>query len=193
MRLILGSSSPFRKSLLEKLAIDFDCISPELDESPLPGESVTALVERLAIDKAKAAAVLATSPALVIGSDQLCVIDGEICGKPLNRANAIAQLSRAAGKTVTFYTGLALYNSQTGRCQSLVEPFEVQFRSLTLGQIESYVDKEEPFWCAGSFKCEGLGIALFERLSGRDPNSLIGLPLIALTAMLEEEGAGPLG
>lgn len=193
MRLILGSSSPFRKSLLEKLAIDFDCISPELDESPLPGESVTALVERLAIDKAKAAAALGTGPALVIGSDQLCVIDGEICGKPLNRANAIAQLSRAAGKTVTFYTGLALYNSQTGRCQSLVEPFEVQFRSLTLGQIESYVDKEEPFWCAGSFKCEGLGIALFERLSGRDPNSLIGLPLIALTAMLEEEGAGPLG
>ncbi|WP_035481980.1 Maf family protein [Gallaecimonas xiamenensis] len=193
MRLILGSSSPFRKSLLEKLAIDFDCISPELDESPLPGESVTALVERLAIDKAKAAAALGTGPALVIGSDQLCVIDGEICGKPLNRANAIAQLSRAAGKTVTFYTGLALYNSQTGRCQSLVEPFEVQFRSLTLGQIASYVDKEEPFWCAGSFKCEGLGIALFERLSGRDPNSLIGLPLIALTAMLEEEGAGPLG
>ncbi|EKE72215.1 Maf-like protein [Gallaecimonas xiamenensis 3-C-1] len=191
--MILGSSSPFRKSLLEKLAIDFDCISPELDESPLPGESVTALVERLAIDKAKAAAALGTGPALVIGSDQLCVIDGEICGKPLNRANAIAQLSRAAGKTVTFYTGLALYNSQTGRCQSLVEPFEVQFRSLTLGQIASYVDKEEPFWCAGSFKCEGLGIALFERLSGRDPNSLIGLPLIALTAMLEEEGAGPLG
>lgn len=192
MKVILGSSSVFRQQLLKKLAIAFDCVSPDIDESPLEGESVTALVERLAVEKAKKAAEITVGPALVIGSDQLCVVDGNICGKPLNRENAIAQLTAASGKTVTFYTGLALFNSETGRCQSLVEPFEVTFRSLSQRQIENYVDKEQPFWCAGSFKCEGLGIALFERLNGRDPNTLIGLPLIALTQMLENEGAGPL-
>ncbi|WKE67396.1 Maf family protein [Gallaecimonas kandeliae] len=188
MQLILGSSSPFRKSLLEKLAIPFSCVSPDIDESALPGESITALVERLAVEKAKAAANMVEGPALVIGSDQLCVVEEEVCGKPLTRDKAIAQLQRSSGKAVTFYTGLALYNSQSGRCQSLVEPFEVRFRQLSDRQIAGYVDKEEPFWCAGSFKCEGLGIALFESLNGRDPNSLVGLPLIALVRMLEAEG-----
>ncbi|WP_115718615.1 Maf family protein [Gallaecimonas mangrovi] len=192
MDVILGSSSEFRQQLLKKLTTGFDVISPNIDETPKPGESITALVERLAIEKAQAAAKIAARPALVIGSDQLCVVEGQICGKPLNRENAVAQLQAAAGKTVTFYTGLALFNSQTGHCQSTVEPFEVVFRTLTQRQIEHYVDKEQPFWCAGAFKCEGLGIALFERLTGRDPNALIGLPLIALTAMLEAEGAGPL-
>ncbi|QSX35062.1 septum formation inhibitor Maf [Shewanella avicenniae] len=186
-RLVLASTSSFRKTLLEKLALPFSCSAPEVDETPLPNESATALVERLAIAKAKAGAS-DNSNSLIIGSDQVAVIDGQIVGKPLTEEKAIAQLMAASGKRITFYTGLALYNNFTGHVESLVEPFTVHFKPLTEAQVRYYVATEQPLYCAGSFKCEGLGIALFERLEGKDPNSLVGLPLISLIEMLARQG-----
>lgn len=129
---------------------------------------------------------------LIIGSDQICVLDGEITGKPLTEEKARQQLAKASGNIVTFYTGLALYNSASGHLHTEVEPFDVHFRHLSEAEIDDYVRKEHPLHCAGSFKSEGLGIALFERLEGRDPNTLIGLPLIALCQMLRREGFNPL-
>ncbi len=134
-----------------------------------------------------------TYEALVIGSDQVACVDGEILGKPGGRERALAQLTQAAGKEVVFHTGLCLLNSATGQAQVVREPFRVHFRPLTQAQIAGYVDREQPFNCAGSFKSEGLGIALFERLEGDDPNALVGLPLIRLVAMLEAEGVDVLG
>jgi MAF protein len=129
---------------------------------------------------------------LIIGSDQVCVLDGEITGKPHSEENARLQLRKASGTIVTFYTGLALYNSANGHLQTECEPFDVHFRHLSDQEIDNYVRKERPLHCAGSFKSEGLGITLFERLEGRDPNALVGLPLIALCQMLRREGCNPL-
>lgn len=186
MRLILASSSPFRRELLARLMIPFEVAIPAVDETARAGETPQALVERLAI--AKAQAVAAKHPqALVIGSDQVAVHDGEIVGKPYTHERAVAQLHAASGKTVMLYTGLALVNSKTGRIQSEVVPFRVLFRSLTLEQIENYLRKEQPYHCAGSVKSEGLGVALLERFEGEDPATLIGLPLIRLIRMLEQE------
>ncbi|MDM3404693.1 Maf-like protein [Citrobacter sp. Cb019] len=190
-QLILASTSPWRRPLLEKLAIPFECAAPEVDETPLPGEAPRHLVLRLAQKKAQSLAHRYPSH-LIIGSDQICVLDGEITGKPLTEENARQQLLKARGNIVTFYTGLALYNSATGHLQTEVEPFDVHFRHLSETEIEDYVRKERPLHCAGSFKSEGLGIALFERLEGRDPNTLIGLPLIALCQMLRREDMNPL-
>ncbi len=187
MRLILASTSPFRKAILEKLRLTFETMAPEVDETPLPGESPQQLVERLAIAKARAIAAQ-LKEGLVIGSDQVAVIGDEILGKPGNHENAVAQLELAAGKRVTFLTGLALLNAATGRVQAEVVPFHVVFRQLSRQQIENYLKAEQPYNSAGSFKSEGLGIALFERLEGDDPNTLIGLPLIRLIRMLEKEG-----
>jgi len=187
MKLILASTSPFRKAILDKLGINFDTISPETDETALENETPQQLVERLSIAKAKAVADK-NENALVIGSDQVSVIDGEIIGKPHTHENAVKQLQNASGKTVSFYTGLCLYNSSTKKYQSEVVPFNVVFRNLTNHQIESYLKKEEPYNCAGSFKSEALGIILFEKLEGEDPNTLMGLPLIRLVKMLEKEG-----
>lgn len=190
-QLILASTSPWRRALLEKLAIPFECAAPEVDETPLPGEAPRHLVSRLAQQKAQSLAH--RYPAhLIIGSDQICVLDGEITGKPLTEENARQQLLKARGNIVTFYTGLALYNSATGHLQTEVEPFDVHFRHLSETEIDDYLRKERPLHCAGSFKSEGLGIALFERLEGRDPNTLIGLPLIALCQMLRREEMNPL-
>lgn len=190
-QLILASTSPWRRALLEKLAIPFECATPEVDETPLPGEAPRHLVSRLAQQKAQSLAH--RYPAhLIIGSDQICVLDGEITGKPLTEENARQQLLKARGNIVTFYTGLALYNSATGHLQTEVEPFDVHFRHLSEAEIDDYLRKERPLHCAGSFKSEGLGIALFERLEGRDPNTLIGLPLIALCQMLRREEMNPL-
>ncbi|ENN2743435.1 septum formation inhibitor Maf [Salmonella enterica] len=190
-RLILASTSPWRRALLEKLTIPFECAAPEVDETPIQGEAPRQLVLRLA--QAKAQSLAHRYPAhLIIGSDQICVLDGEITGKPLTEENARQQLRKARGNIVTFYTGLALYNSATGHLQTEVEPFDVHFRHLSETEIEDYVRKERPLHCAGSFKSEGLGIALFERLEGRDPNTLIGLPLIALCQMLRREEMNPL-
>ncbi len=186
MKLILASTSPFRKAILDKLGVDFDTASPETDETALKNETPQQLVERLSIAKAKAIADK-VSGALVIGSDQVSVINGEIIGKPHTHENAVKQLQNASGKTVTFYSGLCLYNSTTQKYQSEVVPFDVVFRQLNQQQIESYLRKEEPYNCAGSFKSEALGIVLFEKLIGEDPNTLMGLPLIRLVKMLEQE------
>ena len=190
-QLILASTSPWRRALLEKLAIPFECAAPEVDETPLHGEAPRHLDLRLAHKKAQSLAHRYPSH-LIIGSDQICVLDGEITGKPLTEENARQQLLKARGNIVTFYTGLALYNSATGHLQTEVEPFDVHFRHLSEAEIDDYLRKERPLHCAGSFKSEGLGIALFERLEGRDPNTLIGLPLIALCQMLRREEMNPL-
>ncbi|WP_449506616.1 Maf family protein [Enterobacter hormaechei] len=189
--LVLASTSPYRRMLLEKLGIPFECAAPEVDETPQPGESPRHLVTRLAKEKAQSLAV--RYPAhLIIGSDQVCVLNGEITGKPHTEENACQQLLRARGSIVTFYTGLALYNSASGHLQTECEPFDVHFRHLSEQEIMDYVRRERPLNCAGSFKSEGLGIALFDKLDGRDPNTLVGLPLIALCQMLRREECNPL-
>jgi len=185
--LVLASTSPFRKQLLEKLHLDFSTANPQVIEDELPGETAIQLVERLAIAKAQAVASQ-FDDALVIGSDQVCLNNGKILGKPGNFENAFKQLKAASGQHVTFYTGLALVNNKTGNIQSLVEPFDVYFRPLSDEMITNYLIKEEPYNCAGSFKSEGFGISLFSKFEGKDPNSLIGLPLISLIEMLEKEG-----
>ncbi len=186
--LILGSSSSFRKELLSRLEIPFETSSPDIDETRKPDESPEQLVLRLAIEKAQK--VAESYPAhLVIGSDQVAVIDGEILGKPHTHENAVKQLQNASGKTVQFFTGLCLLNSQTKKLQNEVIPFRVVFRDLSDERIERYLHREQPYNCAGSFKSEGLGITLFERLEGDDPAALMGLPLIRLVRMLEAEGA----
>ncbi len=185
--IVLASTSPFRRELLNRLGIPFTRAAPEVDETRLPEEPPQDLVLRLA--EAKARAVATDHPnALVIGSDQVACIDGVVLGKPGDRDRAVDQLSRASGKSVIFYTGLCLFNTATGRTQVAAEPFRVHFRDLSQAQIRGYLDRERPFNCAGSFKSEGLGIALFERLEGDDPNALVGLPLIRLIAMLDNEG-----
>ncbi|HCA3845545.1 TPA: septum formation inhibitor Maf [Enterobacter hormaechei] len=189
--LVLASTSPYRRMLLEKLGIPFECAAPEVDETPQPGESPRHLVTRLAKEKAQSLAI--RYPAhLIIGSDQVCVLDGEITGKPYTEEIACQQLLRARGSIVTFYTGLALYNSASGHLQTECEPFDVHFRHLSEQEIMDYVRRERPLNCAGSFKSEGLGIALFDKLDGRDPNTLVGLPLIALCQMLRREECNPL-
>jgi len=185
--LILGSSSPFRAELLGKLNLPFTTASPDIDETPHEGESPIALVERLAQQKAMAIAKHHPG-ALIIASDQVAVIDDHILGKPGDHLTATQQLKMASNKTVKFLTGLALYNAADGTMQSLVEPFDVTFRVLSDSHIERYLLAEQPYQCAGSFKSEGLGICLFERLHGDDPNTLIGLPLIQLTKMLNNVG-----
>ncbi|MDH5573704.1 MAG: Maf-like protein [Gammaproteobacteria bacterium] len=186
-KIVLASTSPFRKAILDKLGLAFVTCSPAVDESHLENESPEQLVERLSILKAQA--VADNHPdSLIIGSDQVAVIENEILGKPGDHENAVKQLKNASGKRVTFLTGLCLLNSATGACQVEVVPFHVVFRNLSDSQIENYLRKEQPYNCAGSFKSEALGICLFEKLEGDDPNTLIGLPLIRLTRMLEKEG-----
>ena len=187
MKLVLGSTSPFRKALLEKLHLDFECDSPDIDETPLENEDVESMVIRLAIKKAR---VIANrhKDALIIGSDQSAVLDGKKLSKPGNFENAFKQLSRASGRKIVFQTGLCLLNSASGNTQSICVPYTVVFKELTPTMIENYLHKEQPYNCAGSFKSEALGIALFERFEGSDPNSLIGLPLIELVNFLENEG-----
>jgi len=187
MQLVLASTSQYRQQLLQKLALPFDTASPNIDETPLENESPQQLVMRLA--EAKARAVADQFPnALIIGSDQVAVIGETILGKSGNFENAVAQLQAAAGKQVEFKTGLCLYNSATRHGQTSCESYSVVFRPLGVEQIRRYVRHEQPYDCAGSFKSEGLGISLFERMIGDDPNTLVGLPLIALVRMLEKEG-----
>ena len=189
--ILLASSSRYRKQLLEKLELPFQCASPDIDESILDSESPEDYVLRLAISKAKALAKEYPNH-LIIGSDQCAVIEidqqKKILGKPHTVENAVNQLSQSSGRVVTFLTGLCVYNSAIQKEVSLVEPFMVHFRDLNRAQIERYVAQEMPLDCAGSFKSEGLGIRLFKALEGRDPNSLIGLPLIALVDLLEQQG-----
>lgn len=185
--LVLGSTSPFRKTILEKLKLPFHCAKPNVDETEKNNECPQALVERLAIEKAKA--VRDEYPnALIIGSDQVAVCKGEILGKPHNFDNAVIQLSKFSGKCITFYTGLCVYDSKKEKAVSLVEPFTVHFNQLSQDDIASYLNAEQPYNCAGSFKSEGLGICLFSKLEGDDPNTLIGLPLIKLVELLKQQG-----
>ena len=183
----LASTSIYRKALLEKLTPNFNTAKPEVDETPLPGETAMALVERLAIAKAKAVAD-GLSTGLVIGSDQVALFAGNILGKPHTVDNAVAQLTQFSGHKVTFLTGLAVVDATTGVVHHCVEPFYVHFRSLSSEDIRCYVEREQPLNCAGSFKSEGLGITLFDKLEGDDPNSLIGLPLIRLHQLLKAHG-----
>ncbi len=185
--LLLASSSPYRRQLLEKLQLTFNWERPNVDETPLLGEHPEELVLRLASAKAQSLA-LKYPQHLIIGSDQVAIFNNRIIGKPSNHENAFAQLKSCSGNKVIFYTGLCLFNSQTKTCHTQLETYQVHFRHLQDSQIENYLQRETPYDCAGSFKSEGLGISLFHSMEGRDPNSLIGLPLIALVDLLEKEG-----
>ena len=185
--LILASSSEYRRQLLQKLLIPFNSISPKIDETALEGEKPHETALRLAKEKAKKIGAEYLH-ALVIGCDQVATLDGEQLGKPGNHQNATKQLQTMRGREVTFHSALCLYNATTGNMQAEVVPYLVRFRQLTDEQIENYLTKEQPYHCAGSAKSEGLGIALMERMIGEDPNALIGLPLIKLITMLQNEG-----
>lgn len=189
--LVLASSSQYRRELLAKLQLTFLSAAPNIDESRKQGESANTLVTRLAQEKALAL-VSTHREHLIIGSDQVAVIDDQILTKPGDMQTATQQLQLSSGKTVTFLTGICLHNSKTGRTQTSCESFQVKFLTLNKQQIESYLLIEEPYDCAGSFKSEGLGVALFESMHGDDPNTLIGLPLIALCRMLRNEAVEPL-
>lgn len=185
--LILASSSPFRQSILKKFNINFQSFSPDIDESALPNETPEQLVFRLSELKAKKATELFTE-GLSIGSDQVAIFNNRILGKPHTVENAINQLTLFSGNKVSFLTGLSVYDIQSKQIKTIVEPFHVHFRTLTKSQITRYVEVEQPLNCAGSFKSEGFGICLFDKLEGDDPNALIGLPLIRLYQILNEFG-----
>ena len=191
-QLVLASSSPYRQQLLARLQLPFSCASPDIDESAQPGESASELVARLAETKARALANRYPEH-LIIGSDQVASLaNGDILTKPHHHDAACQQLARCSGQTVRFLTGLCLLDSRSGEANTLVEPFDVSFRTLSGQDIEDYLRLEQPYDCAGSFRMEGLGITLFTTFSGRDPNSLIGLPLIALNDLLRAKGVNPL-
>jgi septum formation protein len=185
--LVLASTSIYRSQLLSTLQIPFQTAAPDVDETPLPGESAEQTSWRLA--QLKAQVVAKRFPdALIIGSDQVALLEGQQIGKPLNHDNAVRQLRAMRGKTVSFYTALSLLNAASGEMQTDVVITKVSFRNLSDEEIERYLKKEQPYHCAGSAKAEGLGIALISRIQGDDPNALIGLPLILLVGMLEKQG-----
>jgi septum formation protein len=185
--LVLASSSPSRAALLERLGLPFEIRAPNVNETPLSAEQPEQLVSRLAEAKARAVGI-GFSKALVIGADQVALLGQDILGKPGTYERAVQQLRAASGRKVNFYTGLCVLNTATGQTQTRIEIFQVQFRHLTEAQIEHYLQREQPYQCAGSFRSEGLGIALFKHLRGDDPTTLIGLPLIRLTELLAQEG-----
>jgi len=185
--LVLASTSPYRKDVLERLHLSYQTYAPQIDETSLPDESPARLVTRLA--ELKAHSAQSTYPkALIIGSDQIAVIGNTILGKPGTHEQAIKQLNEASGKQVDFLTGLCLLNTDTNHAQTDIVPFSVTFRQLTQTQIENYLNLDKPYNCSGSFKSEGLGIALLSKMAGNDPTAIIGLPLIRLVQMLESEG-----
>jgi septum formation protein len=184
--IVLASTSPFRRELLSRLALPFETAAPDIDESRHPHEPPLDLVRRLS--EAKARACASDRDALVIGSDQIATIGDDVLGKPGTHERAAAQLRHLSGRSVTFLTGLCLLNTATNESQVDVIAFRVHFRTLSEEQIERYLHHDKPYNCAGSFKSEGLGIALFERMEGDDPTALIGLPLIRLTDMLARAG-----
>lgn len=192
--LVLGSGSKYRRAIMDKLHLIYNVVKPDIDESAINEEQPEQLVGRLAEEKAQAVArKLNGEPAIIIGSDQVAVCDGLILGKPGTEQKAIEQLKSFVGKTVTFYTGLAVLNSETSQCEVRIEPFFVSFRdNITTDEIARYVELEQPLDCAGSFKSEGLGVSLFSEMKGNDPNTLIGLPTIALLDMLRSQGINPL-
>jgi len=194
-RLILGSSSAYRRVLLERLGVPFSIVSPDIDETPLADEHPAATARRLAREKAQAvASQLPTDQknTLIIGSDQVAVVGNQVYGKPGSHEKAVAQLKCLSGKTVVFETALCLYDALNGQAHEELVSTEVEFRDLSLDEIEAYLKREPAYDCAGSAKSEALGIALLNRLSGNDPTALVGLPLIALCRMLRHAGVNPL-
>ena len=192
MHVVLASTSPYRRQLLQRICPEFVIDAPEIDEAPHAGESPHALVVRLA--EAKARAVATRHPAaLIIGSDQVALTATGILNKPGSESNAIRQLQAIRDTTVTFLTGVCVLNSKSGRCQIAVETTAVTFRDLSDAAIKNYVARERPYDCAGAFKAEGLGIALVRRMTADDPTNLIGLPLVRLVTMLTAEGFDVLG
>ncbi len=190
-RLVLASTSVYRRQLLERLGIAFDCARPDVDEMVLPGEAPAETADRLA--RAKARAVAGAYPAaLIIGSDQVASCEGRRLDKPGTHENAVAQLEWLSGRGARFDTAVALLDAGTGRVESRIVPCEVRFRDLDAATIETYLRREQPYDCAGSAKSEGLGIVLIERIVTDDPTSLVGLPLIALTSLLKAFGASPI-
>lgn len=188
-KIILASSSPFRRQLLEKLHIPFQYVSPDIDETRLAGESLLAMIDRLSL--AKAAAVASTHPnSIIIASDQSAFLNNEALHKPGNYENAYQQLKNASGQTIEFHTGLVVFDNRQAdpKIQSVHDITRVDFRELSHQQIHNYLTLEQPYQCAGSFKSEGLGITLFSKIESTDPNALIGLPLIALTDCLNNLG-----
>lgn len=187
LQLVLASTSIYRRELLLRLQLPFSVVAPDVDETPLTGEAPEKTAGRLA--ELKARAVRGQFPdALIIGSDQVAVLEGTHLGKPLTHENALKQLRFMSGKTVVFHTALCLFNNAANTVQHDVVASQVTFRSLSDAQIERYLSREQPYHCAGSAKTEGLGIALIEKIQGDDPNALIGLPLISLVSMLANEG-----
>ena len=189
--LVLASTSRYRRDLLQRLRLPFDVHSPEVDETALPGEAPAALAMRLALAKAQAVASQRPS-AVVIGSDQVCDLDGAAIGKPGNHARATAQLRQLSGRTAVFQTAVAVVRLDTGYAQLLLAPVTVRFRALGDAEIERYLRLEEPYDCAGSAKCETLGIALLDAIASDDPTALVGLPLIRTCRLLREAGIDPL-
>ena len=186
VRLLLASTSPYRRELLSRLRIPFDVARPEVDETPSPGEMPLALAQRLAAAKA-ATIAMREGNAWVIGSDQVAELDGQPLGKPGGRDQALDQLAAMSGRSVAFRTALCVMHRDLGRFDA-VDTTVVRFRSLAGDEIARYVDAEQPFDCAGSFKSEGLGIALFEAIETTDPTALVGLPLIATARLLRLAG-----
>jgi septum formation protein len=186
-RLILGSTSRYRRELLERLGLAFEIAAPRCDETPLPGEGAAATALRLSVGKAQSLAG-AFPDSLIIGADQVASADGLRLGKPGGHENAVRQLRLLSGRSAQFDTALSLLDAREGTLQSRVVGCRVLFRTLDERRIEAYLRREKPYDCAGSAKAEGLGIALIERIDTEDPTSLVGLPLIALTAMLERAG-----
>jgi septum formation protein len=186
-KLVLASTSPYRRELLNRLGLPFDVANPRADESPLPDETPENLALRLSEVKARAVA-LAYPDALIIGSDQVATVDGKIYGKPGTHERAVAQLRELSGKTVNFFTGLCLFDAKNGKAEVRGIPTLVKFRELSDAEIENYIKREPAYDCAGSAKSEGLGIALLASMQGDDPNALVGLPLIALCDMLRNKG-----
>lgn len=186
-KLVLASTSAYRRMLLERFQLPFETARPDVDESPLPTETPAATADRLAALKARAVAT-DYPDALIIGSDQVAHIGSEVFGKPGTVERAVDQLRRMSGQTVIFHTALALLNTRTGTLRAESVPTRVRFRSLDEAEIVRYVEKERPLDCAGSAKSEALGITLLDALSGDDPTALVGLPLIALARMLRAEG-----
>jgi septum formation protein len=185
--LILGSTSPYRRELLQRLRIPFEVQRPEVDETPLPHETPVALAQRLALTKAQAVAQRFPQ-AIVIGSDQVADLNGEPLGKPGNHANAVAQLQRMRGQSVVFQTAVSVVCLATGFAQTELAQVKVQFRHVNDAAIEAYLQAEQPYDCAGSAKSEGLGIALLERIDNHDPTALVGLPLILTCRLLRAAG-----
>lgn len=189
--LILASSSPYRRALLEKLHLPFSTVSPNIDEAPLANEAPEATALRLAQAKARHIA-LQQPEAIIIGCDQVATVDGIQIGKPGNHANAVKQLRFLSGKEVIFYSALCVYDAMNAHMQATNVAYHVKFKVLSAAHIENYLRLEQPYDCAGSAKSEGLGIALLDYMRGDDPNALIGLPLIALINMLNKIGISPI-